>query len=151
MDDVDGFELLELLPELQQLRVLKFDSVYVFGDSQPPAAAFSALTASSNLQQLVLDHTGLVDSAWAHVLPSNRQFPQLTELRVEAFIELGDPSALGYTPFSPDGFLRFVKCCPGMRSCTLLHGFSAVAVPQLTALQQLPAAACFPDEPDCGT
>jgi hypothetical protein len=137
LEDSDAFELLSLLPGLQQLRVLKFSSLKLFEESLVPAAAFSALTASSNLQQLVLDCADLVDGAWAHVFPSNRQLPQLTELCIEAHSEIGEETSW-YTPFSKDELLGFAKCCPGMRGCTL-HGVSLTLAPHLTALQQLAA------------
>lgn len=63
----------------------------LFEDSPVPAAAFSALTASSNLQQLVLHHTDLVDDAWAHVFevmqPRQVQVPHGSLRYVQHYID----------------------------------------------------------------
>lgn len=56
------------------------------------------------------------------------------EAQCPAWVEFERTSC--YTPFSPDEFQGVVKCCPGLRSCTL-SGVSTALVPQLTALQQL--------------
>jgi hypothetical protein len=64
-------------------------------DSAPPAAAYSALTASSKLQHLDINGCLVPEGVWQHVFPSGRQLPDLRELNISALMHLtGEFAAL---------------------------------------------------------
>jgi hypothetical protein len=66
--------LLFQLQPLQQLTYLCLRaSLHVYKDGDPPVAAFSALTASSNLQHLDIGYCSMSKGAWQHILPSGSQ------------------------------------------------------------------------------
>jgi hypothetical protein len=71
-----GVELWQLLSDLQQLQQLTHLSINVPREGNdrgdPPAAAFSALTASSKLHHLDVAYWALPAGAWKHVFPAGR-------------------------------------------------------------------------------
>lgn len=70
-------ELLSHLHSLQLLTCLKFKHSNFKEDPQPPAEAYAALTASSNLQYLDISGCKLPTAAWPHIFQDGRQLPHL--------------------------------------------------------------------------
>lgn len=74
----------QLLCQLQGLQHLTFlnlrDSLAHQAD--PPASAYSALTANSKLQHLNVSFCTLPAGAWQLLLPAGRQLPHLTSLNI---------------------------------------------------------------------
>jgi hypothetical protein len=79
----EGTQVLSLLQDLQQLTYLALTCDWHGQQQQsPPAAAFSALTASSKLQYLNVEDTMLPVGAWQHMFPDGRQLPCLHTLKM---------------------------------------------------------------------
>jgi hypothetical protein len=74
-----------------------------------PATAYSALTASSKLQQLNLRDNTLPAGVWQHTFPTGRQLPHLRALYIDCVREPGG----NYAP-APDGS-SLVGCCPSLQ------------------------------------
>jgi hypothetical protein len=109
--------MLSHLPHLQQLTLLDLAcSVAVFQDSNLPAAAFSALTASSKLQHLNVNYCRLPRGAWQHMFPAGRQLPHLQSLAIAGVTEAEG----GESAAAPEG-TRLVSCCPGLRSLNMQY------------------------------
>jgi hypothetical protein len=132
-DDTTGeTQLLSQLQDLQQLTCLMFD---VFGSGvgsgvpYPPAAAYSALMASSKLQHLDVAWCCLPTAVWQHILPTSRQLPLLQVLNVS---HVKDPEYVHAA--APEG-TRLVSCCPGLQSLQM-QGLKHIAV-GLAGLQGL--------------
>jgi hypothetical protein len=72
-------QLLSHLQPLQQLTHLSFtDVTWASAEhTNPPAAAYSALTASSKLQHLSMYGCTMLQGLWQHVFPTGRQLPHL--------------------------------------------------------------------------
>jgi hypothetical protein len=73
----------------------------------PPAAAYTALTASSKLQYLNITNCTLPVGVWQHVFPAGRQLPHLQTLLMAGMTR---PSGLSVT--APEGI---GSCCPGLQ------------------------------------
>jgi hypothetical protein len=109
-------QLAELQP-LQQLTCLILHASLVVEDEDAdedgfpsvPAAAYSALTASSRLQHLRISNCTLPAAVWQHIFPPGRQLPHLRELDMSADEHYSTPKA------APDD-ARLVSCCPGLQS-----------------------------------
>jgi hypothetical protein len=99
-------QLLCELQQLQQLTCLTLHSLQCAGGC-PPAAAYSALTASSKLQCLDLSWCTLPAGVWQHVFPAGRQLPHLQYLMLDWVRHPLGPAA------APEG-IRLVSCCPGL-------------------------------------
>ena len=83
------------------------------GTYNPPAAAFSALTASTNLRHLDISGCKLPAGVWEHVFPIGRQLPNLTSLNVMFIMQ---PSSGGYAYIyapAPESS-RLAGCCPSL-------------------------------------
>ena len=96
-------QLLARLGELQQLTYLSVQgSLHNPGvaPSTISAAAYSALTASSQLQHLDVNSCRFPECAWEHMLPDGKQLPCLKVL---------------YATHNPE-LNRIVSCCPGVTS-----------------------------------
>jgi hypothetical protein len=103
-------QLLSQLQHLQQLTHLCLDdSIQSFADD-PPAAGFSALTASSKLQHLDLRNCTLPAAVWQHVFPAGRQLPLLRSLNISWIRQPPDNNAAA----GPHGSL-LVSCCPSLQ------------------------------------
>jgi hypothetical protein len=104
-------QLLSELQHLQQLTHLDLQCSLRTAADNPPAAAFSALTASSKLQHLNISKCTLSAGIWPHVVPrAGRQLSHLQELDISGiWTSSGDCAA------APDGS-RLLCCCPGLRS-----------------------------------
>ena len=125
-------QLLSYLQPLQQLTHLNltYSLQGVEGD-HPPAAAYTALTASSKLQHLNIHWCMLPLGVWQCIFPAGRPLPNLRYLDL-AYVR--QPSR-AYAP-APEGRHLF-SCCPGLQyvdvrglQCgaelmALLHGLSA--------------------------
>jgi hypothetical protein len=70
-------QLLSRLQPLQQLTYLDLRKSLRSQDPSPPAAAYSALTASSKLRHLGVSFCTLPAGVWQHILPAGRQLPKL--------------------------------------------------------------------------
>ena len=106
-------QLLARLGELQQLTYLSMrGSLHHSGAhfSVIPAAAYSALTASSKLQHLDIDCCWPA-FAWKHMFAAGRQLPQLRTLYASVFL---DSSCL-------------FRCCPGLRKVGLYPDGEVIA------------------------
>ena len=119
----------QLLSHLQPLHQLTHLSLRgTMGASNvgggPPAAPYSALTASSKLQHLDINHCALPAGLWQHLFPTSRQLPHLTSLNI----------ANSGSATAPEG-TRLVSCCPGLRSLDL--GLLRYSVELLAPLQGL--------------
>lgn len=107
-EDETGAELLALLPQLQQLTHLGL--VDTRGLFSCPAAAFSALTCSSSLQELVLH--GVQHSTgqlWQHVFPPKVQLTRLQKLCISRLRPHLDAPQLE----------AMVCCCPAVQDLNI--------------------------------
>lgn len=100
-------QFLQDLGQLTQLAYLHLEA------SLDPAAAYTALTASSKLHTLCLEECKLPPSIWQHMLAANRHLPDLQNLKARGYEE---PSALG-----ADNLLGFVSCCPNLPRLDVPH------------------------------
>jgi hypothetical protein len=114
---MDVAPLLHELHLLQQLTCLRLGYISVrWTDPQepPPAAAYSALTASSKLQHLDIEEFRVPVGVWEHMFPTSRQLPQLQVLGIASVEHAELVSAI-----APEG-TRLVSCCPGLQSLNLI-------------------------------
>ena len=161
--------LLAALPGLQQLQELtvKLTSMNMQGHG-PAAAAFSALTASSDLRTLQLSGlTAVPSGAWEHAFTAGRKLPTLHTLVMDGtppidfpgMLHPEDNSALEPRCFTDPEFEALVDCCPALRHLELRSSLERTQpldlLLQLTGLTQLHVADV--DESaavvlsDCGT
>ena len=100
----------QLLCELHQLQQLTWLALHGLQgtDAGPPAAAYTALTASSKLQRLDVSKCTVPAGVWQHVFPAGKQLPQLQDLRMSDVTFPAGPAA------APEG-TRLVSCCPGLQ------------------------------------
>jgi hypothetical protein len=112
--DVDsitgGAQLMSQLQPLQQLTHLGLPNT-TWWEEDMPAAALSALTASSKLQHLDIGRLHLPPGAWQHVFPASRQLPHLSSLNIAGITQPEIPSRYS----APEGS-RLVGCCPGLQA-----------------------------------
>jgi hypothetical protein len=90
---------------------------------------FSALTASSKLERLVL-HVSIKGAAWAHIFPAGRMLPRLRFLAA-----FGDVTGEPFGPVTPADIMCLSSCCPGLQELSL----NAPAAASLALLQPLTA------------
>lgn len=94
-------------------------------------AACAALTASSALHTLRLQHAELPEGAWLHMFPAGRTMPVLRQLHLQDTTQ----------PLSDTDFELLVRCARGLTSLTLsrvLHSrVSLEPLLQLTGLKEL--------------
>jgi hypothetical protein len=101
-------QLLQLLARLPALQELKLDSVE--GDwPQQQLAQYSALTASSNLQELRVSNSSIPGAVWAHVFPAGRQLPKFQRFTIHWDVD-NPPAA-----FDSTAIARLVSCCPDLK------------------------------------
>jgi hypothetical protein len=124
-------QLLSNLEPLQQLTHLDLKSTLHSLEVEPPARAYSALTASSKLQYLNISGGMLPAGVCQQLVPPDRQLPNLREL-VMGYVE--DSQHQSGFQAAPDG-TRLVSCCRGLRS--LLMPGLRYSVAQLSALTGL--------------
>jgi hypothetical protein len=130
----------QLLQALARLPALSFLGLrYVEGWWPEQLSAYSALTASSNLQFLVACGCDMPGAAWAHVFPVGRQLPHLHTFDARADEEGGGEAELA--PFDSTGIAHLVSCCPALEFLAVFTSPTASLTPlrSLTALTQLEA------------
>lgn len=136
---VNSTELLLLLAKLTQLETLHLEwSVPDQTPSWPPAsAAYEAITASSQLQQLTIAMAKFPKGVWQHVFHAGRQLWQLTKLQIDVpnYMDDDDVPSEFVLPFTSADLDSCVTCCPELRTLTIAQQDG----PQLTALQRLSA------------
>lgn len=126
--------LLQLLARLSELRVLELDEV---GGSKWPEqlSLHSAITASSNLQKLVV-RAGIETEGWKHVFSAGRKLPHLRTLvaldRMVFDIETQCLSAL-----SPETLACLGSCCPVLEQLAFIASHPLAALQSLTAVTKL--------------
>jgi len=109
----------------------------------PSAAAYSALTASSHLQQLEIQGCELPACAWQQMFPPGRCLPELRRLWLQAEYNRGTRQQL-----SPADMQAMVSCCPALAYLYLgpqVIVSTAVPLQQLTGLISLFMYAPFQD------
>jgi hypothetical protein len=107
-------QLLSKLQELTQLTHLDLTgTLRRVEHSNPPAAAFSALTASSMLQHLSIRNCTVPAGVWQGMFPAGRQLQHLRALHIS---RVETPSNQFVAP--PAGS-SLVRCCPGLQSLDL--------------------------------
>jgi hypothetical protein len=123
--------LLSELQHVQQLTFLRSCDVSAEADA-PPAAAFSALTASSKLQHLDISRCTLPAGVWQHLFPVGRQLPELQ------FLDISDVKQSRHGPApAPEGSC-LVSCCPGLQQLGIMQlQCSAERLSSLTGLSKL--------------
>jgi hypothetical protein len=126
----DVSQLLSELQHLQQLTHLDLSKgLRAVSNSNPPAAAYASLTASSNLQHLDVRLCTFPTGVWEHVFPADRQLPHLQLLQVS-----GCRASAGGCAAAPD-CSRLARCCPGLQSVYMI-GLKC-GTGQLAALSRL--------------
>jgi hypothetical protein len=126
-------QLLQVVARLPALRMLVLECI----EAQCPQqqlSAYSALTASSNLQQLRLRNCDLPTAARVHVFPAGRQLPQLTSFWAW-------PGSLDSAAIA-----RLVSCCPAVEGLCV-GTWSGVSVTPLKSLTALTSLSIGPVEP----
>jgi hypothetical protein len=110
---VSGVQEAQVLSHLQHMQHLTYldlsNCMWSQEDGNPPAAAYSALTASSKLVHLDIGYCTLPAGVWQHIFPAGRQLPHLqflyiTDMRLPA----GDEG------IPPTGS-TLVSCCPSLQ------------------------------------
>ena len=122
-------DFLEVLPRLQELKLLTLDMVWM---DPSPVAAYSALTASSKLQSLSLD-TCFEQGTWQHIF--NRQL-HLTS------VNLCDPGRNVDDVLTLGDLQRVVHSCPALQQLDVAGVMpkgpeASEALMQLSALTSL--------------
>jgi hypothetical protein len=139
-------QLLSNMQDLQQLTYLSLKSSLDKHVGIAPAAAFSALTASSRLRHFDVSGCTAPVGVWQHMFSADRQLPHLREL--DCSDSLMHDARHHTTPAeAPDGML-LVSCCPRLQS--LLMGrieYSAALLAQLTGLSSLHTLSVRPADP----
>jgi hypothetical protein len=127
-------QLLSHLQSLQELTHLDLHGSLqpAFGQlATPPAAAYSALTASSKLQHLNVRFCTLPAGTWQHILPAGRQLSHLQTLDIS---DVRLPGGSSHPASAPEGSLLCSRC-PMLQS---LHmGWLRLRAEQLAPLQGL--------------
>jgi hypothetical protein len=93
-----------------------------------PTAAYSALTASSNLQHLKLQGCALPEDPWELLFPDGKQLPHLRSLDISR-------ASAPRGRFIPESS-RLASCCPGLQHLDM-SGLEC-SVEELRLLSQLP-------------
>jgi hypothetical protein len=105
-----ALQLLSQLQHMQQLTCLIVHECFRKRHFYPPAAAYAALTASSQLQHLDISRSYVPEGVWQHMFIAGRQLPHLQKLNIAHVDHPGDG-----IPAAPEGS-RLVSCCPGLQS-----------------------------------
>jgi hypothetical protein len=104
-------QMLSQLQQQTQLTHLNLEDMSdrEVGSGDLPAAAYTALTASSKLQHLDISGSKLPAGVWQHLFRIGRQLLHLTSLNVRCVKQLPRGAAL-----APEGS-RNVSCCPSLQ------------------------------------
>jgi hypothetical protein len=103
-------QLLSNLQHLQQLTYLDLTHTLRSQESNPPAEAYSAVTASSMLQHLNISCGRLPAGVWQNLFAAGQQLPNLRRLDVSRVCH--PPSLVNAAP--PGGDL-LASCCPNLQ------------------------------------
>lgn len=125
-------QLLQVLGRLSDLCDLDLQNI--FGEwPKQQLSAYSALTASSNLQQLVVSGCNVPGAPWAHVFPAGRRLPQLHSISAARY------DGRGPSPMRSTAIDRLVSCCPALKQLHIDIGadLSLTPLQSLTALTSL--------------
>ena len=133
-------QLLSELPKLQQLTCLILARCLYVSEGGTPAAAYSALTASSKLRHLDVSEGSFPAGVWQHVFPAGRQLPHLREL---------DLSEVTGCPVTAADGSSLVSCCPGLQSLNMWR--LACSAGLLGALQGLSSLSSLSLQPPAGS
>jgi hypothetical protein len=134
----------ELLSHLQHMQQLTRLCLTRSMRDVAPAAAYSALIASSKLQHLDISSSKLPEGVWQHVIPPVRQLVHLQSLNI---MSGGWMDAAG--GFAAPAGSTLVSCCPGLQSLWMPHlKYSAGQVASLTGLSALQDLSVMPDNND---
>lgn len=119
-----------LLSQLQQLTQLTHLRLYdvLMQCVEVPAAAFSALTASSRLQHFDVAADSQ-ESIWECILPAGRQLPHLKWLSGDFVDADANPQ--------PEDIARVAACCPAVQELHTHGAFAAELLSPLTCLRGL--------------
>jgi hypothetical protein len=125
-------QLLQLLARLTALQHLALEGIG--GNWPQELSAHSALTASSNLQDVIIHRCDIPSTAWVHVFPAGRTLPHLSKLST-----VTRPNYTGPAPFGSAGIASLVSCCPELQdvACKLDADASLSPLQSLTALSRL--------------
>jgi hypothetical protein len=116
---------LQLLTQLTHLDLSGCVRDHQVEVGSPPAAAFSALTASSKLQHLSIYGCTLPAGGWQHVFPAGRQLQVLQSLVLDS-VTVGEST----TGMGPNGGRTagtagiggsLVSCCPGLQAAQMRY------------------------------
>jgi hypothetical protein len=145
-------QLLSIMPQQQQLTYLALGGSLKGEETNPPAAAYAALTASSKLQHLDISHCCLPADVWQHIFPVGRQLPLLRVLNLECVKHpVATPAAAPTATSVLSGLLQsllqataaavgpwLVSCCPSLQ-CLDIQGlqFSRGVLASLQVLSSL--------------
>jgi hypothetical protein len=108
-------QLLFYLQQLQHLSHLRVGSWCAVGEGKPSATAFSALSASSDLQHLDVSWCTFPRGVWKYLIPAGRQLPHLQELNISWVKRPSGRSSVKFTA-APTGSIlaSWTACCPGL-------------------------------------
>lgn len=127
-------QLLQVLARLPALRLLELRNISGQWPQQLPA--YSALTASSNVQELVACGCDVPGAAWAHAFPASRQLPHLWRFEGRPHDE--PYKCPGPGPFDSTGIIRLASCCPALDTLGITSEDASLApLHPLTALTSL--------------
>jgi hypothetical protein len=132
-------QLLLLLSRLTALRELKLFELY--GDwPQQQLAQFSALTASSNLQELWIRDCDMPGAAWVHMFPAGRQLPKLHTVTMD-WDDDNPPAA-----FDSTAIARLASCCLAVKGLVFTPAADASVAPlkSLSALTHVSIGSVSP-------
>lgn len=125
--------LLPQLAAMQQLTHLDVgDTLEMEEDGD--VSAFSALIASSRLQELHVRERKLPEGVWEHIFPAGRVLPVLRHLTC------GVRMAPSSTRLASSEVERLVHCCPALQRLSFaveVYGVELGPLSQLTQLQHL--------------
>jgi hypothetical protein len=128
----EAAQLLSHIQPMQELTHLHLGNLWAVREGSPPAAAYSALIASSKLQYLDISECRLPEGVLPHLFPAGRQLPNLQSLNIAHVREHSEPATI------PEGS-RLVSCCPRLQSLHLggVQGLNAVWLAPLQGLSGL--------------
>jgi hypothetical protein len=113
--DLGTSQLLQVLARLTALRVLVVDWIHDVWPQQQ-LTRYSALTASSNLQDLRINDCSIPTAAWAHMFPAGRKLPHLRTFQGD---RSGIEDAPAPQPFDSTAIQRLASCCPGLQDARI--------------------------------
>jgi hypothetical protein len=124
-------QLLEVLEWLPALRVLGLVGIAGgWPQQQQELSAYSALTASTDLQELHIYDCNFPAAAWAHVFPAGLWLPHLHTFKG---CRSDDRTAPGPSSFNSTAIQHLASCCPGLTDVHI-DVYASVSLAPLPAL-----------------